>query len=108
VKRGELYRVFKGNSSDPRRSRVYVVVSRQALIDSKFSTVICAPVYSQRQGLSTQVNIGLEEGLKMESSIHCDALMSLSKNQLTHFLGTLPANALLKLDQALKAALALD
>ena len=108
MKRGELYRVFRGKTSDPRRSRVYVVVSRQALIDSKFSTVICAPVYSQRLGLSTQVNVGIEEGLKMESSINCDALMSLDKNQLTNFMGSLPANALPILDNALKAALALE
>jgi mRNA interferase MazF len=108
MKRGDLYRVFKGKTSDPRRSRVYVVVSRQALIESKFSTVICAPVYSQRQGLSTQVNVGIEEGLKTESSIHCDALMSLDKSQLTNFVGSLPGNTLLQLDHALKAALALD
>ncbi len=32
--------------------RVFVVVSRQALIDSRFSTIICAPVYSTRHGLA--------------------------------------------------------
>ena len=108
MKRGELYRVFKGNKVDPRKSRVYVVVSRQALIDSKFSTVVCAPVYSQRLGLSTQVDIGIEEGFKADSCIHCDELMSLSKSQLTGFIGALPASILSKLDHALKVSLSLD
>ena len=40
--RGELYRVVRPSSRDPRRFRVFVVVSRQVLIDSKFSTVIGA------------------------------------------------------------------
>ena len=108
MKRGELYRVFKGNRADPRKSRVYVVVSRQALSESKFSMAICAPVYSQRHGLSTQVDVGVEEGLKADSCIHCDELMSLSKSQLTRFVGVLSPAVLAKLDHALKAALALD
>jgi len=108
MKRGELYRVFRGNTADPRKSRVYVVVSRQALIESNFSTVICAPVYSQRHGLSTQVDVGVAEGLKNDSCIHCDELMSLSKSQLTRFVGTLPPSLLNQLDHALRIALAID
>lgn len=108
MKRGELYRVFKGNKADPRRSRVFVVVSRQALIDAKLSTVICAPVYSLRHGLSSQVDIGVAEGLKDDSCIHCDELASLAKSQLTRFAGTLSPTVLVKLDQALKVALALE
>jgi mRNA-degrading endonuclease toxin of MazEF toxin-antitoxin module len=55
VKRGELYLVQKPGAQDPRRQRVFVIVSRQALVDSRFSTVICAPIYSRHDGLSTQV-----------------------------------------------------
>ena len=68
--RGELYRVRHLSSRDPKRARVFVVVSRQALMESRFSTVICAPVYSRYDGLATQVPIGHEEGLKHESSVH--------------------------------------
>ena len=42
LKRAELYRIYKGNRNDPRRSRVFVIVSRQVLVDSRFSSVICA------------------------------------------------------------------
>ena len=107
MKRGELYRVYKPTSRDPKKFRVFVVVSRQALIDSKFSTVICAPVYSEHLGLSTQVLIGVDEGLKQESSIHCDELVSLPKSSLTHFVGTLNQERIRQLDQALIAALAI-
>ena len=89
MRRGELYRVYKGTPHDPKKFRVFVVVSRQVLIDSKFSTVICAPIYSSYDGLSTQVKVGIEEGLKHESSIHCDELVSIPKSSLSHFIGTL-------------------
>ncbi|PWT99419.1 MAG: MazF family transcriptional regulator [Terriglobia bacterium] len=83
MKRGELYLVRKPNSNDPRKQRVFVIVSRQVLIDSRFSTLICAPVYSRHDGLSTQLRVGPAEGLKNESSIHCDELVSLPKSVLT-------------------------
>lgn len=107
MKRGDLYRVHKGASHDPKKFRVFVIVSRQVLIDSKFSTVICAPVYSKYDGLSTQVKVGIEEGLKHESGIYCDDLISIPKNRLTHFVGFLSPEKNLQLDDALKIALSL-
>jgi mRNA interferase MazF len=105
VKRGDFYRVAKPSARDPKRFRVFVVVSRQALLDSRFSTAICAPVYSARHGLSTQVPIGADEGVRHESSIHCDELVSLPKSLLTHFVGSLAPARLDELDRALLAAL---
>ncbi len=105
MKRGELYRVYKGNRNDPRRSRVFVIVSRQVLVDSKFSSVICAPIYSAYDGLSTQVSIGVEEGLKHPSSIHCDELISIRKSALTDFVGRIASARMGELDTALAIAL---
>jgi mRNA interferase MazF len=107
VKRGELYRVYKGSTRDPKSSRVFVVVSRQVLIDSRFSTVVCAPVYSAHHGLSTQVEVGVDDGLKHSSSIHCDELVSIPKSKLTDYIGSLSASKLTLLDDALKNALEL-
>lgn len=104
MKRGELYRVRRPSARDPRRSRVFVVVSRQSSLDSAFATAICAPVYSARHGLSTQVLVGPEEGLKHDSSIFCDELMSLEKRNLTDFVGTLSPSQLAELDSALAIA----
>lgn len=81
------------------------MVSRQVLIDSKFSTVICAPVYSAYHGLSTQALVGIEQGLKHDSSIHCDDLVSLPKSVLTDYVGSLSPAKLAELNLALRAAL---
>ena len=105
MKRGDLYRVKKPSSRDPRKSRVFVVISRQVLIDSSFSTVVCAPVYSAHLGLSTQVAIGIDEGLKHQSSIHCDELVSLPKAALTNYVGSLSATKIRALSDALGIAL---
>ena len=107
MKRGELYRVPNPTAKDPKKSRAFVVVSRQILLDSRFSTVICAPVYSSHHGLSTQVAIGTEEGLKHESSIHCDELVSLPKSALTNYIGTLPFRKVQELNMALGIAMEL-
>jgi mRNA interferase MazF len=107
LKRGDLFRVRRPRGGDPKRTRVFVVVSRQALIDSRFSTVVCAPVYTRRDGLATQVDVGAEEGLKYDSSIHCDALVSLPKSLLTDYVTHLAQPRVRSLDQALRVALAL-
>jgi mRNA interferase MazF len=108
VRRGELYLVNKPGSRDPKRQRIFVIVSRQALIDTKFSAVICAPVYSQHDGLSTQVRVGVDEGLKRDSSVHCDELVSLPKTMLTRYVGQLGDEKTVELRGALLRALELE
>ena len=76
------------------------------LIDSKFSTLVCALVYARYDGLSTQLPVGIAEGLKRESSIHCDELVSLPKAALRRFVGSREPATLQKLDLALLVALA--
>ena len=107
MRRGELYLVQHPSSRDPRRQRVFVIVSRQVLVESTFSSVVCAPVYTRRDGLHTQVDVGVDEGLKHDSSVHCDELMSLPKGSLTNFVGSLSPAKLALLDRALAFALGL-
>jgi mRNA interferase MazF len=104
VKQGDLYRVYKPHG-DPKSHRVFVVVSRQVLIESRFSTVICAPVFTTGEGLSTQVAVGPTEGLKHPSWIMCDNLISLRKTELTQYVGSLPKIKMAELKTALKMAL---
>lgn len=104
MKRGELYRVRKPGA-DPKKSRVFAVVSRQVVLDSSFSTAVCAPVFSIGQGLRTQVTVGALEGLKHEGWIMCDNLVSLDKSDLTNFVGVLSPAKLRELDRALRVAL---
>jgi mRNA interferase MazF len=107
MRRGEIYRVHHP-SDDPKLYRSFVVVSRQILIDSRFPTVVCAPILTRGHGFSTQVSLGIDEGLKHESWILCDNLVSLRKVQLTRFVGSLARSKVEELDRALKMALSLE
>jgi len=105
LKRGELYRVRHPSRRDPKRFRVFVVVSRQILIESRFSTVICAPVYTAYDALATQVQVGVAEGLAHESAVHCDEVVSLPKSALTDYVGSLSPQKIAALNRALRVAL---
>ncbi|KAA6458728.1 type II toxin-antitoxin system PemK/MazF family toxin [Acidobacteria bacterium AB60] len=104
MKRGELYRVYKPRT-DSKQFRTFVVVSRQTLIDSRFPNLVCAAVMSEGQGLATQVRIGIEEGMKHDSWVHCDDLRNLQRSQLTSYVGSMGPAKMRKLDYALTVAL---
>ena len=108
MRRGELYLVPNPSGRDPKRQRVFVIVSRQALIETSFPTVVCAPIFSHHHGLATQVSVGIDEGLKHDSSIHCDDLISVPKTLLTNYIGELPPTKIKELNQALAIALELE
>jgi mRNA interferase MazF len=100
--------VYLGSKTDTKLQRVYALVSRQVLIDSTYSTVICAPVYTSFEGLSTQVQVGIDEGLKHESAVRCDELVSILKSQLTNYVGNLSEAKLEEFDNALAIAVGID
>ena len=104
MRRGELYRI-RHPSGDSKRARVFVVASRDTLVGSRFRTVVCAPVYTHRRGISTEVSVGPDEGLKHESTILCDALISVEKARLTDYVGALSSAKLSEFRDALRIAL---
>jgi mRNA interferase MazF len=108
MRRGDIFRVHKPKQDDPKRYGFYIVVSRQDLIDSLFSSVVCAPIYTRGRGLSTQVEVGTSEGLKHDSWIACDNLRSISKSELNQFVASLSRAKLDELNVALAIALDLD
>lgn len=108
MKRGELYRLERPSKRDPKRFRVYVIVSRNDLFLTTFPTVVCAPVHSNYIGLSTEVEVGVNEGLKHDSSIRCDELVSIAKSDSTNFIGSFSPQKIQELNQALKVALEID
>lgn len=108
MNRGEIYRVRRPPGNDPKRWRCFVIVSRQALIDSKAARVVCAPVNTTYVGLATQVAIGVDEGLKHPSCINCDQLFTLDKSVLTDFVAALSAAKVRQLRTALRVALAVE
>jgi len=108
MRRGDIFRVHKPKHDDPKSHRFYVLASRQDLIDSAYSSVVCAPIYTRGRGLSTQVPVGIAEGLKHDSWITCDILRSISKSELTQFVGSLSRTKIDELNIALTIALDLD
>jgi mRNA interferase MazF len=66
---------------------------------------MCVPVYTAYDGLATQVQVGVEEGLAHESSLHCDEVVSLAKGVLTDYVGTLSPRKAAALNRALRVAL---
>ena len=108
MKRGDFYRIHRASKLDPKDTRVYLIVSRQEFINTQFSTVICAPVYSKyREDITTQVEVGINEGLKHDSAIYCDALISIQKSMLTDYVSTLPDAKMNEVNIALRKALAI-
>ena len=57
-------------------------------------------------GFPTQIEVGVDEGLKHDSAIYCDELVSLPKSMLTDFIGTLSNVKMEAVNIALRIALA--
>jgi mRNA interferase MazF len=106
VTRGEIYRAAERTPERGGKPGFYVVVSRSFIAENDdVSTVVCAPVYSQVLGLSTEVVVGPDEGLPRVSSVRCDFLVLMFKRKLTTFVASLPARKLADLNRALAVAL---
>jgi mRNA interferase MazF len=104
LRRGEIYRVRQPQHGDPKKSRCFAVVSRQDLLDSKANRVLCAPINTCGVGLSTEVPVGVDEGLKHDSVINCDQITRLEKSMLTDYIGALSPAKLKLLRAALVVA----
>jgi mRNA interferase MazF len=108
VKRGEIYRTKERAPERGSKPGFYVVVSRSFIAENdEVSTVVCAPVYSNVLGLSTEVGVGPEEGLPRICSIRCDFLTLMFKSRLTSYVSRLRGSKLGELDRALAQALEL-
>jgi len=106
--RGDVYLVSPAPGKAPRRARPLVVVSRQTLCDSKADKIVCAPVNSNADGRSTEVPVGVEEGLRHPSVVNCDQLVLVPKAILTNYLGSLAAAKRRLLRDALRVALEVE
>ena len=107
MKRGELYRV-RVPRGDARRARVFLIVSRPEFTGVPYSSVVCAPVYSNGQGLATEVSITPAEGMKRQSWLRCDEVTSVARGLLTDYVGSLPPDKMVEVSRALAVALAIE
>jgi mRNA-degrading endonuclease toxin of MazEF toxin-antitoxin module len=108
VTRGEIYRTHERIAERGSKPGYYVVVSRSFIaLNEDISTVVCAPIYSEVLGVSTEVIVGQGQGIPRVSAIRCDFLTLLFKSKLSTFVGELSIAQCRDLDRALKIALAI-
>ncbi len=104
--RGEVYRTSERSPERGSKPGFYVVVSRRFVAENDdISTVVCAPVYSQILGISTEVVIGTDDGIPRPSAVRCDFLALMFKRKLSTLVGSLSPASQRQLDRALMIAL---
>ena len=104
--RGEIYRTSERVPERGGKPGFYVVVSRAFIASNEdVSTVVCAPVYGQVLGLTTEVVLGPSDGLPRTSAVRCDFLTLMFKSKLTNVVATLSAAKVRELNHALSVAL---
>ncbi|MBI3768365.1 MAG: type II toxin-antitoxin system PemK/MazF family toxin [Deltaproteobacteria bacterium] len=102
MRRGEIYRTRERVAERGHKPGFYVVVSRDFIAANEdVATVVCAPVYGEVLGLSTEGVVGSESGLPRRSAVRCDFLTLMFKAKLTGFVAELPGAKLAELDRAL-------
>jgi len=84
VNRGEIWLYAFGA---PDKRRPVLVLSRQKAI-SLLRTVLVAPITSAIHGAPSEVQVGIEEGLKHESAINLDQVQTVDQQRLRHFVGS--------------------
>ncbi|HEV7505210.1 MAG TPA: type II toxin-antitoxin system PemK/MazF family toxin [Thermoanaerobaculia bacterium] len=84
MNRGEIW-LYAFGSSDKRRP--VLVLSRQRAIDL-LRTILVAPITSAAHGAPSEVQLGIEEGLKHASVVNLDQVQTVDQKKLHHFVGT--------------------
>jgi mRNA interferase MazF len=87
--------------------RPAAVVSRDTLIPL-LTAITVAGITSTIRGLPTEVPVGSQHGLDRDCVVNCNDLATLPKARLGRHRGRLGPGELVRLDQALRIALALD
>ena len=104
--RGDIYRTAERVPERGGKPGFYVIVSRAFIAENEdVSTVVCAPVYGEVLGISTEVVLGRDEGLPRTSAVRCDFLALMFKRKLTTLVGSVSPRKRAELDRALAVAL---
>ncbi len=89
------------------RDRPVVVLTRE-LVRPHLTRVTVAPITSTARGLSTEVAVGLANGLEHEGVISCDDIVTVPRTALGRQLGYLLPGQEAALTAAIRAAFDLD
>lgn len=104
VRRGDVW-LFEFQPPDKRRP--VVVITRDSVIPFLHSVMV-APVTSTPRGISSEVLVGVEEGLKRVSAVNLDNVQTVPKGRLKKRLGRLGSAKMLDLCEALQVATGCD
>jgi mRNA interferase MazF len=100
VNRGEIWLYTFGS---PDKRRPVLVLSRQKAIDL-LRTVLVAPITSAAHGAPSEVQVGIEEGLKHDSVVNLDQVQTVDQKKLHNFVGTLGSEKMSAVCRALLIA----
>jgi mRNA interferase MazF len=100
VSRGEIW-LYAFEAPDKRRP--VLVLSRQKAIDL-LRTIVVAPITSAAHGAPSEVQVGIDEGLKHESVVNLDQVQTVDQKRLRHFVGTVGPEKMTAVCQALLIA----
>ncbi len=100
VNRGEIWLYTFGL---PDKRRPVLVLSRQKAI-SLLHTVLVAPITSTAHGAPSEVQVGIEEGLKHPSVVNLDQVQTVGQKSLHHFIGTVGSETMREVCLALRIA----
>jgi mRNA interferase MazF len=100
VNRGEIWLYTFGS---PDKRRPVLVLSRQKAIDL-LRTVLVAPITSAARGAPSEVQVGIEEGLKHDSVVNLDQVQTVDQKKLHNFVGTLGSEKMSAVCRALLIA----
>ena len=104
VKRGEIWN-FRFDRPD--KQRPVLILTRQTMIGT-LHTVTVAPLTSTIRGVPSEVVVGTEIGLKHPSAINLHHIVTVPKSELKRFIGTVPADVLEQVKEAMLFALGFD
>jgi mRNA interferase MazF len=104
INRGEIWLL---NLPRPDKRRPVVVLSRSSLL-GLLNTVTVAAVNSTLRGSPTEVEVGIDEGLKAASCINMCNVFTVQQSDLKTFVGTLKPSKMRAVCQALAVATGCD
>lgn len=108
MRHGELYRVSNARPEDPSRNRIFLVVARRDLLESRYPTVACVPAYTAPARVATEVPLGEHEGLEHPSWLRCDDVTGALRSKLTDYVGSLSREKMKDVNRALAIALDIE
>ncbi|MBI4701269.1 MAG: type II toxin-antitoxin system PemK/MazF family toxin [Deltaproteobacteria bacterium] len=101
VERGDLWLC---RFAPPDKRRPVLVLSRQAALDH-LRTAVVAPISTTAHGVPSEVPVGPEQGLKAESVVNLDHLLTVPQTELRHWLGRLDERRMAAVCEALAIAM---